>query len=47
MENDQEFIDALFSAIEERDLQIQKLLRLLEEKRLLGNITDIRVDGAC
>ena len=35
MDNDQEFIEALFSALEERDRQIRQLLRLLQEKRLI------------
>jgi hypothetical protein len=47
MDNDQEFIDALFSALEERDRQIQRLLRLLQEKRLMRQSTDARVDEAC
>jgi hypothetical protein len=47
MDNDQEFIDALFSALEERDQQIQQLLRLLQEKRLLRQSANVRIDDAC
>ena len=47
MDNDQEFIDALFSALEERERQIQQLLRLLQEKRLIAQSADARVDEAC
>jgi hypothetical protein len=47
MDNDQEFIDVLFSALGERDQQIQQLLLLLQEKRLLRKSTDARVDEAC
>jgi hypothetical protein len=47
MDKDQEFIDVLFSTIEERDRQIQQLLRLLQEKRLIAQSTAARVDEAC
>lgn len=47
MNDDQEFIDALFSALEERDWQIQLLLGLLKEKHSLEQYPAARVDEAC
>ena len=44
MNDEQEFIDVLFIELEERDRQIQQLLRLLHERHVLGKRTDVRVD---
>ena len=47
MNDEQEFIDVLFIELEERNRQIQQLLRLLQEKRLWKKIADSRVDESC